>query len=88
MEISRTSDYSVAVLLHINELMCILPMDRQSCSNNRRSIDANNFVAYVQGRIERRSPQALQVPFKAECAGLSNRLANDWRGIVGEARKA
>jgi len=66
--------------------MCILPMDRQSCSNNPRSIDANNFVAYVQGWIER--PQALQVPFKAECAGLSNRLANDWRGIVGEARKA
>ena len=48
MKISRTSDYSVAVLLHINELMCILPMDRQSCSNNPRSIDANNFVAYVQ----------------------------------------
>jgi hypothetical protein len=69
--------------------MCILPMDRQSCSNNPRPIDANNFVAYVQGRIERRDPQALQVPFKAadKCAGLSNSFASDF-GNCGEARKA
>ena len=41
-------------------------MDRQSCPNNPRPLDANNSMAYDQGRIESLGTggvrKALQVP--------------------------
>jgi hypothetical protein len=56
--------------------MCILPLDRQSCPNNPRPLDANNSVAYVQGRIESLGTggvrKALQVPFKVAASDVQD----------------